>query len=64
MTTETTTIKLPPRYAQLHDLLSKPTGSTIIEIAKALGLQNHSVRGMLSTARSVFRRGIRTPLLG
>jgi hypothetical protein len=50
--TQNTQTKLPPRYAQLHGLLSKPTGATIIEIAKALGLQNHSVRGMLSTARS------------
>jgi hypothetical protein len=52
------TIKLPPRYAQVQTLIARPSGATISELASELGLLNHSVRGMLSTARSKYGWGL------
>jgi hypothetical protein len=54
MTTETTTIKLPPRHAQIHAMLCRAQGATVVEIAAELGLLHHSVRGLISTGRSKY----------
>jgi hypothetical protein len=58
MTTETTTIKLPPRHAQIHAMLCRAQGATVAEIAAELGLLHHSVRGMISTGRSKYGRDV------
>jgi hypothetical protein len=45
---------LPLRYAKAIDLMSRPQGATVAEIADANGWLPHTARALLSTARSGF----------
>jgi hypothetical protein len=45
---------LPRHYRQVLEMLTKPTGATITELAEAHGWQPHTTRAILSTARSGY----------